>query len=916
MTSPIGTVQGLASGIQWQTMIQQIVAADSARELTPVTTQQSNDTNANAAWKQFQTVMTSYQTASAALAAPTAFDLFTATAPNSPTSQQALLSATATTGAQPGTYAMQVLSLASAQSLSGASYSSSSSSLNITGQFDLNGAAISIVSTDSLSSIEDKINAADSGTNPSGVSATILSGTDGSHLVLTSDATGAQGIQVVDDANGTFKQLGFTDGSAVANIAASGATQTFSVSSSTQSIGSLLSLTPPAPTSILIGGKSVAIDLSTDTLTSIAAKINAATGNPSSATVQSTTVGTTTTYQLVTDSTVEVDPGANASDSARALAMLGFTKVGTGGIAQVVQSANTFTDSNTSANATGSTLLSNLQVNGQSLAFGVGDTINIGGTRGDGSTVTKTFTVGAGSTVQDLLNAINDSTSAFGATSRAATASMNGGQISIADNTTGDSQLSLSLSVTRSSGATVSLGSFGTANGGAAGRSRQLTAGSDAQFKIDGQTLTRSTNAVTDAIAGVTVNLLAAEPGTTTNLTIARDTKGIESLINSFVTAYNGVQSFITANTANGSASSTLTSTSAAPSIAGPLANDMSITSMGYSISSALIQSVTGLTGSYTAVSQAGLMTDANGVLSLNTSDFETALANNYSAVKDLFVTSGTTSDSEVSFVSAGTNALPSSTPYAVNVTQPATAATVTGSSFATYSTAGAPDTMSIADTATGKNASITMANGDSINTIVQRLNDAFSSQGMHLQASVTASSQVQITASDFGTTGGFDVSYTPGAGGSGVSELGIAAQSYSGIDVAGTINGAAATGRGQYLTGASGDASAGIILRYTGTTARSAGTVALSLGVGGLMNQISSNLNAANTGSIALEITQTQSSADALQTQIDSINQQLATEQTNLTAEYVQMESAMSSAQSLGATLTSQINGLTSQSA
>jgi flagellar hook-associated protein 2 len=221
---------------------------------------------------------------------------------------------------------------------------------------------------------------------------------------------------------------------------------------------------------------------------------------------------------------------------------------------------------------------------------------------------------------------------------------------------------------------------------------------------------------------------------------------------------------------------------------------------------------------------------------------------------------------------------------------------------------------MSIADTGSGKSASIALNNGDSIDTIVQRMNDAFSSQGMRLQAVQTAGSQVQIVASDYGTTGGFTVSYAPGSDGSGISALGIAAQSYSGLDVAGTINGVAATGRGQYLTGASSDASAGLIVRYTGTSAGSAGTISLSLGVGGLTNELASGLNAANTGSIALEITQSQSSADNLQTQINAIQQQLATEQTNLTAQFVAMEAAMSSAQSLGATLTSQINGLTSQ--
>jgi flagellar hook-associated protein 2 len=581
----------------------------------------------------------------------------------------------------------------------------------------------------------------------------------------------------------------------------------------------------------------------------------------------------------------------------------------------VVQSANTFTDTSTSAGATAGTLLSNFQVNGQSLGLATGDTINIGGTRGDGSSVTKTFTVADGSTMADLLAAINDPTSGFGTTSRAANASLTStgttaGQIALTDGTTGDSQLSLALSVTRShsggTGATVSLGSFGAGNGGTVGRSREVTAGADAQFKIDGQTLTRSSNSVTDAIAGVTLNLQNAEPGTTVNLTIARDTSGIESKINGYVTAYNAVQSFITTNTDNGSSSSTLSSTSAQTTTAGPLANDMSIKSMGYSITSALIQSVTGLASgsTYTAASQAGLMTDSTGKLSLNTTTFEAALQNNFAAVKNIFVTSGTTTGSGLSFVSAGTSAKASTTPYAVTISQAATMASVTGSAFSTYTaTAGSPDTMSIADTATGKSTAITLANGDSIDTIVQRMNDAFSQQGMHLQAVRTAGSQVQLVTSDYGTTGGFTVS--------GTNALGIAAQKYAGLNVAGSINGVAATGSGQYLTGASTNASAGLIVRYTGTAAGT-GTVALSLGVGGLTNEIATGLTAANTGSIALEINQTQQAATNLQSQIDSIQQQLATEQTNLTAEYVKMESAMSSAQSLGATLTSQINQLT----
>ena len=291
-------------------------------------------------------------------------------------------------------------------------------------------------------------------------------------------------------------------------------------------------------------------------------------------------------------------------------------------------------------------------MNGQSLGLGVGDTINIGGTRGDGSAVARTFTVGASSTVQDLLDAINDSTSGFGTASRSATASLNGGQIAIADGT--DGRLAARTVRFPSRGAAAARSASDRSAPATAApwdAAAQLTAGADAQFRVDGQTLTRSTNSVTRRDLRRDAEPAERRAGNDRQPHRSRATpRAIESKINSYVTAYNAVQSFITANTANGSSTNTLSSTSAQTTIAGPLANDMSITSMGYSITTALIQSVTGLSGSYTAASQAGLMTDSNGVLSLNKTAFEAALQNNFSAVKNLFVTSGTTTGQRPQF--------------------------------------------------------------------------------------------------------------------------------------------------------------------------------------------------------------------------------------------------------------------------
>ena len=62
----------------------------------------------------------------------------------------------------------------------------------------------------------------------------------------------------------------------------------------------------------------------------------------------------------------------------------------------------------------------------------------------------------------------------------------------------------------------------------------------DASFTLDGVAMTRSSNTVTDAISGVTINLNAAT-GADVNLTVSRDTAGVETAIRTLVATYNDV---------------------------------------------------------------------------------------------------------------------------------------------------------------------------------------------------------------------------------------------------------------------------------------------------------------------------------------------------------------------------------------
>ena len=71
----------------------------------------------------------------------------------------------------------------------------------------------------------------------------------------------------------------------------------------------------------------------------------------------------------------------------------------------------------------------------------------------------------------------------------------------------------------------------------------QTQAAQDANFSINGFAATSSSNVVSGAITGVTLNLAAGHrpPSTPTTLTISPDTTAAQTSIGTFVTALNGV---------------------------------------------------------------------------------------------------------------------------------------------------------------------------------------------------------------------------------------------------------------------------------------------------------------------------------------------------------------------------------------
>ena len=134
---------------------------------------------------------------------------------------------------------------------------------------------------------------------------------------------------------------------------------------------------------------------------------------------------------------------------------------------------------------------------------------------------------------------------------------------------------------------------------------------------------------------------------------------------------------------------------------------------------------------------------------------------------------------------------------------------------------------------------------------------------------------------------------------------------------MAGTINGEAATGHGQVLTGNTGNTNTeGLSVQYTGTSDNvDAGTVKLTIGAAELFDRTLFNITDPYSGYVSFKETSLQNSIDNFQTRIDQMNAQLDQKKQQMTNEFVAMETALNTIQNQSSWLASQLTALSNAS-
>lgn len=261
-------------------------------------------------------------------------------------------------------------------------------------------------------------------------------------------------------------------------------------------------------------------------------------------------------------------------------------------------------------------LVSNPVVGGSSTVIGTGSLqLTLG------STSFNVTIDSSNDTLSGIAAAINSATGNPGITATILTGS-DGAHLVLGSSLTG---LANSIQVVETDGGNA-LSSL-TYSSGSPGNYTQSSAPSDASFKIAGVAYTSSSNTVTSALSGVTLNLLGTNSGSTATLTVASDTTTVQSNIAAFVTAYNTLVGAI----------APLGSFDSTTGTAGPMMGDALLSGVQGQLQQTLHGVVDTGSSTYNSLASIGITTNSDGTLSLNAATLSTALSSSFSSVSQLF---------------------------------------------------------------------------------------------------------------------------------------------------------------------------------------------------------------------------------------------------------------------------------------
>ncbi len=222
--------------------------------------------------------------------------------------------------------------------------------------------------------------------------------------------------------------------------------------------------------------------------------------------------------------------------------------------------------------------------------------------------------------------------------------------------------------------------------------------GVDAAFSVDGISMTRSSNTISDLFKGYELNLLTTN-SSAIKISSSQNLTNITTLLNDFITAYNDIYAGISVLT-------TMATTNTESG--GPLSGDSLARRIQRDLRGYTSQSITGYEDGPYTFSLVGIQTNRDGTLGLNTNTLKTTFEKNPKVIDAIFKNQLVSDNADVSIKALGINTKPGS--YSItksnsNFLIDGTAMTQSGSNYTSASGDSAGLKVAISD------SSITSAN-------------------------------------------------------------------------------------------------------------------------------------------------------------------------------------------------------------
>ncbi|RYY75680.1 MAG: flagellar hook protein [Gammaproteobacteria bacterium] len=436
----------------------------------------------------------------------------------------------------------------------------------------------------------------------------------------------------------------------------------------------------------------------------------------------------------------------------------------------------------------------------------------------------------------------------------------------------------------------------------------QQQEGKDAIVRVNGATVTRSTNHLTDVIDGLEFDLFNKSSSETINIGISADKATSEKAIRDFVAAYN---TFLTD-------SGKLVGFDKEKKEYGSLRQDPMAKNLVQQVKSQLNIPIAGLSGGFNTLGSLGIRTELDGTLkiddSANTTSFRAAIDKNFESVRDFFVPKTSSDNSQISLTKYTNLSTPGTYDVAIN-TQPRKGTLTAGAMVSTFplDTTGKAYSFTVAvdgvSTSSITLPTKTFATGAELAADIQsRINADSAITAAKVGVSVafnTNTNKLEFTSSAYGSASNIDFK-TVGAD---MADLGISVgPGTAGADVSGSVGGVAGFGYGNVLLPAIGSKAEGLSLQVNeGATS---GKITFSRGFASSFTGLIDNFLKTNgliksrEANIAKDVTK-------VKTDLVAVDKRSESYRARLQAQFSAMESIVRSLKSTGTFLTGAFKAL-----